>query len=112
MHSYGKRRKDERHSSSSAKSKKLQQTQDQVNEIIGIMRTNVDKVVERGGKLSELDRRAEALRDNAEIFETQAAKLKKKYWWKNTKIWLLLVLSIIILIVVSIGWSRLVGKES
>ena len=49
------------------------------------MRTNVDKVLERDQKLSELDDRADALQQGASQFETQAAKLKRKYWWKNCK---------------------------
>ena len=50
------------------------------------MRTNVTKVLERDEKLSELDNRAEALQYGASQFETQAARLKRKYWWKNCKV--------------------------
>ncbi|CAH8631728.1 unnamed protein product [Dicrocoelium dendriticum] len=39
-------------------SKRLQQTQAQVNEVVDIMRVNVDKVLERDKNLSELDGRA------------------------------------------------------
>ncbi|GBM28570.1 hypothetical protein AVEN_265021-3 [Araneus ventricosus] len=42
----------------SASSKRLQQTQAQVDEVVGIMRVNVEKVLERDQKLSELDDRA------------------------------------------------------
>lgn len=38
--------------------KRLQQTQAQVDEVVDIMRVNVDKVLERDQKLSELDDRA------------------------------------------------------
>ncbi|VDQ14934.1 unnamed protein product, partial [Trichobilharzia regenti] len=37
--------------------KRLQQTQAQVNEVVDIMRVNVDKVLERDKNLSELDGR-------------------------------------------------------
>ncbi|RDD44084.1 Vesicle-associated membrane protein 2 [Trichoplax sp. H2] len=40
-------------------SKRLQQTQAQVDEVVDIMRVNVDKVLERDQKLSELDNRAD-----------------------------------------------------
>merc|ERR1712126_76396 len=83
----------------------LQQTQAQVQEVVGIMRGNVEKVLERDQKLSQLDDRADALQQGASQFETQAAKLKRKYWWKNAKMWIILiivVLVIIILIVVSV----------
>lgn len=50
------------------------------------MRTNVEKVLERDQKLSELDDRADALQQGASQFEQQAGKLKRKYWWKNIKV--------------------------
>ncbi|KAG8505540.1 Vesicle-associated membrane protein 3, partial [Galemys pyrenaicus] len=53
--------------------------------VVDIMRVNVDKVLERDQKLSELDDRADALQAGASQFETSAAKLKRKYWWKNCK---------------------------
>ncbi|KFQ85218.1 Vesicle-associated membrane protein 3, partial [Phoenicopterus ruber ruber] len=55
-------------------------------QVVGIMRMNVDKVLERDQKLSELDNRADALQAGASQFETSAAKLKRKYWWKNCKV--------------------------
>uniref|UniRef100_A0A8B9VNY4 V-SNARE coiled-coil homology domain-containing protein n=1 Tax=Anas zonorhyncha TaxID=75864 RepID=A0A8B9VNY4_9AVES len=60
--------------------RRLQQTQHQVDEVVDIMRVNVDKVLERDQKLSELDDRADALQAGASQFETSAAKLKRKYW--------------------------------
>ena len=56
-----------------------------VSQVVGIMRVNVDKVLERDQKLSELDDRADALQAGAAQFETNAAKLKRKFWWKNCK---------------------------
>lgn len=50
------------------------------------MRTNVEKVLERDQKLSELDDRADALQQGASQFEQQAGKLKRKFWWKNLKV--------------------------
>jgi len=55
-------------------------------QVVDIMRMNVDKVLERDQKLSELDNRADALQAGASQFETSAAKLKRKYWWKNCKV--------------------------
>lgn len=67
-------------------SKRLQQTQAQVDEVVDIMRVNVDKVLERDQKLSELDDRADALQAGASQFEASAGKLKRKMWWKNMKV--------------------------
>lgn len=82
-------------------SKKLQQTHAQVNEVVDIMRENVEKVIDRDIKLSELDDRADALQQGASQFETQAAKLKRKYWWKNMKMWLILIaIGVIVVIII------------
>ena len=43
------------------------------------MKGNVERVLERDQKLSQLDDRADALQQGASQFETQAAKLKRKY---------------------------------
>uniref|UniRef100_A0A8C9T0V3 Vesicle associated membrane protein 1b n=1 Tax=Scleropages formosus TaxID=113540 RepID=A0A8C9T0V3_SCLFO len=80
--------------------RRLQQTQAQVEEVVDIMRVNVDKVLERDQKLSELDDRADALQMGASQFESCAAKLKNKYWWKNCK--MMIMMGIIGVIVVGI----------
>lgn len=74
-----------------AASKRIQQTQAQVDEVVDIMRTNVEKVLERDSKLSELDDRADALQQGASQFEQQAGKLKRKFWWKNCKMIIVMV---------------------
>ncbi|XP_046876881.1 vesicle-associated membrane protein 2 [Hypomesus transpacificus] len=86
--------------------RRLQQTQAQVDEVVDIMRVNVDKVLERDQKLSELDDRADALQAGASQFETSAAKLKNKYWWKNAKMMIIMgVICVIVLIVVIVYFS-------
>lgn len=65
--------------------RRMAQQQAQVDEVVGIMRNNVDKVLERDSKLSELDERADALQDGASQFEKQAGKLKNKFWLQNMK---------------------------
>ncbi|KAJ4432069.1 hypothetical protein ANN_20683 [Periplaneta americana] len=69
-----------------AAQKRLQQTQAQVDEVVDIMKTNVEKVLERDQKLSELDDRADALQQGASQFEQQAGKLKRKFWLQNLKV--------------------------
>lgn len=84
-----------------ASTKKLQQTQATVDEVVGIMKVNVEKVLERDQKLSELENRADALQQGATQFEQQAGKLKKKYWWKNLKMMIIIgIICVIILIII------------
>ncbi|KRX56277.1 Synaptobrevin-1 [Trichinella sp. T9] len=100
-------------------SKRLQQTQAQVDEVVGIMKVNVEKVLERDAKLSQLDDRADALQEGASQFEKSAATLKRKYWWKNCKMIIIIcaiVLIIIIIIVGTVGYeinyTRLVSSNT
>lgn len=87
---------------SSISNKRLQQTQAKVNEVVGIMKVNVDKVLERDQKLSELDNRADALQMGAAQFEQQAGKLKRKYWWRNLKMMIIIgvICSIILILII------------
>ncbi|XP_014270827.1 synaptobrevin-1 isoform X2 [Halyomorpha halys] len=82
---------------------KIQETQAKVDEVVGIMRLNVEKVIERDQKLSELDDRADALQMGASQFERRAHQLKRNMWLKNMKMYLIMggigaVLLIIIIV--------------
>ncbi|RXM30673.1 Phosphatidylinositol 4,5-bisphosphate 3-kinase catalytic subunit beta isoform [Acipenser ruthenus] len=83
--------------------RRIQQSQAQVDEVVDVMRMNMEKVMERDTKLSELDDRADALQAGASQFETSAAKLKRKNWWKNCKMMIILggVCAIILIIIIS-----------
>ncbi|XP_018574633.1 vesicle-associated membrane protein 2 isoform X2 [Anoplophora glabripennis] len=84
-----------------AAQKRLQQTQAQVDEVVDIMKTNVEKVLERDSKLSELDDRADALQQGASQFEQQAGKLKRKFWLQNLKMMIIMgVIGLVILIII------------
>ncbi|CAL4089132.1 unnamed protein product [Meganyctiphanes norvegica] len=85
-----------------AAQRRLQQTQAQVDEVVDIMRTNVEKVLERDQKLSELDDRADALQQGAAQFEQQAGSLKNKMFWKNVKMMIIMgVIGLIVIIIIA-----------
>lgn len=85
-------------------SKRVQQTQAEVDEVVDIMRVNVEKVLERDKKLTELDDRADALQAGAQQFEMSATRLKRKYWWQNLKMWLILVGVVLVIVIIIIVW--------
>uniref|UniRef100_A0A8D8X3F0 Synaptobrevin n=1 Tax=Cacopsylla melanoneura TaxID=428564 RepID=A0A8D8X3F0_9HEMI len=92
-----------------AAQKRLQQTQAQVDEVVDIMKTNVEKVLERDQKLSELDDRADALQQGASQFEQQAGKLKRKFWLQNLK--MMIVMGVIGLVIVAIIVGKFMPEE-
>uniref|UniRef100_A0A452I079 V-SNARE coiled-coil homology domain-containing protein n=1 Tax=Gopherus agassizii TaxID=38772 RepID=A0A452I079_9SAUR len=69
---------------------RLQQSQAQMEEVVSIMSVNVEKVLDRDIRLTEMDGKAEALEAGASVFKTSAGKLKRKYWWKNCKMMIML----------------------
>ena len=84
--------------------KRMAQQQAQVDEVVGIMRNNVEKVLERDQKLNELDEKADALQDGASQFEKSAGKLKNKFWVENMK--MIIIGGIIVLMILGlIYWN-------
>ncbi|KAM9434873.1 vesicle associated membrane protein 1a [Clarias gariepinus] len=81
---------------------RLQHTQAQVDEVVDIIRVNLDTIMDRDKNLSNLDDRADALHSGAKMFESSAAKLKNKYWWKNCKMMIIMGVIVVLLICVAI----------
>ena len=70
------------------------------------MRDNVNKVLERDVKLGELDARAENLEAASNSFATSAKRVRKKMWWENLKMKLIIggvVLAVLIIIITIIA---------
>lgn len=83
--------------------KKLELTKTKVDEVVDIMRQNVEKIVERGHNLTEVDQRSEALRQSALQFQDRSEKLQRKHWLANIKMRIALGVVGVILIVVIVG---------
>ncbi|CAF1013172.1 unnamed protein product [Adineta steineri] len=80
--------------------KRIDNLQADVNQVVDIMKSNVEQVLERDAKLTTLENRADVLQNGASLFTQNASKLKSKYWWKNVKMWAILIIVIIVLIIV------------
>ncbi|TNN57912.1 Vesicle-associated membrane protein 1 [Liparis tanakae] len=64
----------------------------QIISILLPLRCRLQKQQPMARKLSELDDRADALQAGASQFESSAAKLKNKYWWKNCKMMIIMAI--------------------
>lgn len=89
--------------------RRMQQTQAQVDEVTEIMRVNVEKVLERDAMISQLDERADALKEGAEMFEKQAGALKSKFWWKNIK--MMIVMGVIAVVFGAVVYMYFTGGK-
>lgn len=89
--------------------KRMAQQQAQVDEVVGIMRNNVEKVLERDQKLNELDEKADALQDGASQFEKSAGKLKNKFWVENMK--MIVIGGLIVLLILGLIYWNYSGNN-
>ncbi|KAL5108922.1 Synaptobrevin-1 [Taenia crassiceps] len=84
---------------------RIQQQQAEVNEVVGIMKDNVARVLERDQRLSDLDHRADELQVHSREFESISRNIQRKYFWRNMKMWGIIVGVVIVLIIVVIIWA-------
>ncbi|XP_023253331.1 vesicle-associated membrane protein 5-like [Seriola lalandi dorsalis] len=64
---------------------RLQQTQEEVEEVRVIMLDNLNKAEERSGKLGELENRADKLLATSKTFEKTSNQVKQKKRWENKR---------------------------
>jgi hypothetical protein len=79
---------------------KMQIVQKQVNGVLDIMRENLDKVMTRDNKINDLESQTEQLIVGANSFNVNAKKLKNKMYWKNCKMYFIIIGIILIIITV------------
>ncbi|GCE97521.1 Vesicle membrane receptor protein [Zygosaccharomyces mellis] len=72
----------------------------EIDDTVGIMRDNINKVAERGERLTTIEDKADNLAVSAQGFKRGANRVRKQMWWKDLKMRLCLFFVCIILIVV------------
>ena len=74
----------------------------QVEDLKDAMRENINKAMNRGIQLEQLDSKVEDLYINSNTFQKTSSKTKNKYKWENIKwtILLIAVISIILLVII------------
>ncbi|KAL3899438.1 MAG: hypothetical protein SGCHY_002051 [Lobulomycetales sp.] len=95
-------------SSNAAANSKTAQVQGEVDEVVGIMHENINKVMQRGEQLDTLQNKTDNLQNSSAQFKRGASRVRKQMWWKNMKLNMIIgavVLTIIIVIVVSVTSS-------
>ena len=59
--------------------------QREMDDVVGVLRANMGKVLERDLKLADLEDKAEGLADGAKTFQRTSKKLKRSQWWANAR---------------------------
>uniref|UniRef100_A0A3Q2YNQ4 Vesicle-associated membrane protein 5 n=2 Tax=Hippocampus comes TaxID=109280 RepID=A0A3Q2YNQ4_HIPCM len=82
---------------------RLQQAQDDAEEVKDIMLDNLSKVDERSGKLGDLEDRADELLRKSRAFEKKSNQVKEKTRWKNKKVKIALIAVAVVVALIVVG---------
>jgi len=84
---------------------KLSKVKAQMDQVKSIMMENIDKVIDRGQQVDELVTRTEQLHDGAADFRRGGERLRRKMWYQNMKMKLIvlgIIVALIVIIILSI----------
>lgn len=95
-----------------ASNSKLQQVKAQVGEVIEVMHQNIEKVIDRGIKLDEINDKTDQLSESARSFSSRSRQLRRHMWWKNTKLQLCICGCILLILVIVIASIVIRNKSS
>ncbi|KAJ5141693.1 uncharacterized protein N7443_006406 [Penicillium atrosanguineum] len=76
--------------------------QAQIDDTVGVMRENINKVSQRGERLDSLQDKTDNLAVSAQGFRRGANRVRKQMWWKDMKMRVCLVILVVVLLVVII----------
>jgi len=73
-----------------------------VEQVRGIMQQNIEKVIERGDKIEDLQANSEALAQNAQTFQRSSKQIHKQMYWKNMKLTIIIVVVVLVILAIII----------
>jgi vesicle-associated membrane protein 4 len=76
--------------------------QAEIDSTVGIMRDNINKVSERGERLDSLQDKTDNLAVSAQGFRRGANRVRKAMWWKDMKMRMCIIGTIVVIIIIAI----------
>lgn len=89
----------------SGKQDAITNTQQEIDNVKGIMTENIERVLERGERIDLLVDKTDRLGVGAHDFRVRSRGLKRRMWWKNIKLMVLLGVVIVFLIYLFVGFG-------
>ncbi|KAK2751153.1 hypothetical protein FQN57_000228 [Myotisia sp. PD_48] len=90
----------------------------EIDNVRDIMTENIERVLERGERIDTLIDKTDRLGSSARDFRVRSRDLRRRMWWKNAKVMVLLVVVILFLVYLFVGmgcglpaWGKCVGKH-
>ncbi|KAA6386968.1 MAG: putative vesicle-associated membrane protein [Streblomastix strix] len=89
---------------------RIARAQNDVTELKSVVEQNIEKILDRGEKIDLLVSKSDELNQASIAFKTKSGKLRRQMWWKNIKLWLLLIAVVLVIIffivMISCHWFR------
>jgi vesicle-associated membrane protein 7 len=82
--------------SNASQSDNITKVKGQIDEVKGIMISNIDKVLERGNQIDSLVVQTEELSNVSSDFRVKSKAVKNAMFWKNVKLILILLVIIVV----------------
>ncbi|XP_057420023.1 vesicle-associated membrane protein 711-like [Lotus japonicus] len=76
----------------------------EMTQVRTIMIDNIEKVLERGGRLEMLVEKTSAMNNNAIRFKSQSRRYKNNLWWRNVRLTVALILIFVIVIYIMLAF--------
>ena len=79
--------------------------QSELDNVRDIMSQNIEQVLERGERIDLLVDKTDRLGGNARDFRVRSRGLRRRMWWKNVRLMVMLVVVIVFLIYLLVGFG-------
>jgi len=77
--------------------------QAQIDDTVGVMRENINKVSQRGERLDSLQDKTDNLAVSAQGFRRGANRVRTQMWWKDFKMRIWLIVGVVVVIGLIVG---------
>jgi len=81
----------------------------QIDDTVGVMRENINKVSQRGERLDSLQDKTDNLAVSAQGFRRGANRVRKQMWWKDMKMRMCIIAGLIILVIIIVVPAGMCG---
>ncbi|KAJ8906108.1 hypothetical protein NDN08_002607 [Rhodosorus marinus] len=82
---------------------KITGVQTQVDDVKNVMQSNISNVLQNQENLNVLLDKSDAMRNEANAFSRNAGSAKKKFWWQNVKLMIIIGVLVAVLIAIIVG---------
>ena len=83
----------------------IQNVRAEMDSVRGIMNENIERVLERGERIDLLVDKTDRLGQGAHDFRVRSRGLRRRMWWKNAKLMVLLGVVVIFLLYLFVGFG-------